>query len=68
MLVGGQNFVADLLPTFRQPPFHIVAALPPWHSVSQRGFAMASHREELIQRGFTIFAVRTTSLPSSHPA
>ena len=26
MLVGGHNFVADLLPTFRQPPFHIVAA------------------------------------------
>ena len=27
MLVGGQSFLADLLPTNRQPPFHIVAAL-----------------------------------------
>ena len=26
-LVGGQNLLADLLPAFRQPPFHIVAAL-----------------------------------------
>ena len=26
LLVGGQNFLADLLPTYRQPPFHIVAA------------------------------------------
>ena len=26
MLVGGQSFLADLLPTNRQPPFHIVAA------------------------------------------
>ena len=26
MLVGGQSLLADLLPTNRQPPFHIVAA------------------------------------------
>ena len=26
LLVGGQSFMADLLPTYRQPPFHIVAA------------------------------------------
>ena len=25
-VVGGQSFLADLLPTYRQPPFHIVAA------------------------------------------
>ena len=28
LLVGGQSFLADLLPTYRQPPFHIVAATP----------------------------------------
>ena len=26
LLVGGQSFLADLLPTYRPPPFHIVAA------------------------------------------